>query len=150
MKGYVHQVCKSCATCLSTQDHERRTKPCIEVVKPFECIGMDIKQFDLSNKRNRYGLAFQDYLIKWPEVYPISGHKAHTVADCLADLIWRHGVPSHIIHDRAPEFLFNVLQDTAVIFGLQQLPTSGGHSQMDDLVERLNRTLKAMLHIVCN
>ena len=42
------------------------------------------------------------------------------------------------LHDRAPEFLSNVLQDTAAIFGLQQLPTSGGHPQMDGLVERLN------------
>ena len=141
IKGHVHQVCKSCVTCLSTQGHERRTNSPLDVGEPFECIGMDIKEFDLSNKGNRYALVFQDYLTKWPEVYPISDHKAHTVADCLADLIWRHRVPSRIIHDRAPEFLSNVLQDTAVIFGLQQLPTSGGHPQMDGLVERLNRTL---------
>ena len=38
-----------------------------------------------------------------------------------------------------------VLQDTAAIFGVQQLPTLGGHSQTDGLVERINRTLKAML-----
>ena len=46
MKGDVHQVCKSCVTCLSTQGHERCTKPplkCIDVGEPFECIGMDIK-----------------------------------------------------------------------------------------------------------
>jgi len=42
-----------------------------------------------------------------------------------------------IIHDRAPEFLSNVLQDTAELLGVQQLPTSGGHPQMDGLVERL-------------
>ena len=148
MKADVYQVCKSCVSCLSTQGHERRSKPplkCIDVGEPFECIGMDIKEFDLSSKGNRYALVFQDYLTKWPEVYPIPDHKAHTVADCLADLIWRHGVPARIIHDRAPEFLSDVLQDAAAIFGLQQLPTSGGHPQTDGLVERLNRTLKAML-----
>ena len=71
----------------------KTTTKCIEVGEPFECIGMENKELDLSNKRNRYALVFQDYLIKWPEVYPISDHKAHTVADCLADLIWRNGVP---------------------------------------------------------
>ena len=148
MRGDVYQVCKSCVTCLSTQGHERRSKPplkCIDVGKPFECVGMDIKEFDMSSKGNRYALVFQDYLTKWPEVYPLPDHKATTVADCLADLIWRHGVPLRIIHDRAPEFLSDVLQDTAAVFGLQQLPTSGGHPQTDGLVERLNRTLKAML-----
>ena len=59
--------------------------------------------------------------------------------------MWRHGVPARIIHDKAPEFLSDVLQDTAAILGLQQLPTSGGHPQTDGQVEHLNRTLKAML-----
>ena len=60
-------------------------------------------------------------------------------------MIWRHGVPQKIIHDRAAEFLSDVLQDTASIMGLTQLSTSGGHPKTDGLVERLNRTLKAML-----
>ena len=67
------------------------------------------------------------------------------MADCLADLVWRHGVPSHIIHDCTPELLSNVLQDTAAVFGLQQLPTSRDHPQTDGLVERLNQTLKSLL-----
>jgi len=34
--------------------------------------------------------------------------------------------------------------------GLEQLPTTGGHPQTDDLVERFNRTLKQMLaKLVC-
>ena len=36
--------------------------------------------------------------------------KAPTVANCLADLVWQHGVPAQIIHDRALEFLSDVLQ----------------------------------------
>ena len=97
---------------------------------------------DESFDKNRFALVFQDYLSKWPEVYPVADRTASTVAKCLADLIYRHGVPSTIIHDRAPEFL---LQDTAFILGIKQLPTSPGHPQCDGLVERFNRTLKTML-----
>ena len=64
---------------------------------------------------------------------------APTVAKCLAELVWRHGVPTKIIHDRAVEFLSDVLQ---AILRLKQLPTSGGHPQTDDLVERFNRLLR--------
>ena len=88
---------------------------------------------------------FQDYLSKWPEVYALADRKATTVARCLMDLVWKHGVPNKIIHDRAPEFLSEVLQETAELLGISQLPTSGGHPQTDGLIERFNRTLKQML-----
>ena len=67
------------------------------------------------------------------------------MAKYLAKLVWRHGVLAKVIHDRAAEFLSDVLQDTAAILGIKQLPTSGGHPQTDGLVERFNRTLKSML-----
>ena len=83
------------------------------------------------NKGNRYALVFQDYLTKWPKVFPVADRAATTVANCLAEVIWRHGVPRKIIHDRAAEFLSDVLQDTASIMGLTQLATSGGHPLTD-------------------
>ena len=82
---------------------------------------------------------------KWLEVYPVRDRKAETVAQCLQDLVWKHRVPTRIIHDCAAEFLSDVLQETAQLLGLSQLPTSGGHPQTDGLIERFNRTLKQML-----
>ena len=58
---------------------------------------------------------------------------------------WKHGVPTRLIHDRAAEFLVEVLQETATLLWVTQLPTSGSHPQTDSLVERFNRTLKKML-----
>ena len=148
MRGDAYQKCASCVLCASTQGQGRRTKPplhSIPVNGPFYCIGMDFKEFDLSKRGNRYALVFQDYMTKWPEVYAVADRKATTVAHCLADFIWKHGVPVEIIHDRAAEFLSDILQETAQVLGVTQLPTSGGHPQTDGLVERLNRTLKQML-----
>ena len=76
----------------------------VPVRGPFECLGMDFVEFDLSGTGKRDALVFQDYLTKWPEMYALSDCKAETVAQCLVDLAWHHGVPSRIIHDRAPEF----------------------------------------------
>ena len=67
------------------------------------------------------------------------------MAKCLLDVVWKHGVPLRIIHDRAAEFLSEVVQEVATLLGVSQLPTSGGHPQTDGLVERFNRTLKQML-----
>ena len=148
MNAQVHKKCASCVVCASVKGQGFRGKPplvSIPVGGIFECVGMDFVEFDLSSSGNRYALVFQDYLSKWPEVYAVTNRKAETVAQCLLDLIWKHGVPRRIIHDRAAEFLSNVLQETAQLIGIEQLPTSGGHPQTDGLVERFNRTLKQML-----
>ena len=148
MGSLVYKKCESCLVCATIQGQERRQNPelhSIPVGEPFSCIGMDIKEMDESYDNNRYALVFQDYLSKWPEVYAVADRTALTVAKCLADVIYRHGVPSTIIHDRASEFLSDILQDTTFVLGIKQLPTSPAHPQCDGLAERFNWTLKAML-----
>ena len=89
MHGDIQKVCETCIVCSSTQGQERQKKPllyCIPVGEPFQCLGMDFKEMDTSTDGNRCTLVFQDYLTKWPEVFPRS---ATTVAKCLAELVWR-------------------------------------------------------------
>ena len=148
MNAQVHKKCASCVVCASVKGQGFRGKPplvSIPVGGVFECVGMDFVELDLSSSGNRYALVFQDYLSKWPEVYAVANRKAETVAQCLLELIWKHGVPRRIIHDRAAEFLSNLLQETAQLIGIEQLLTLGGHPQTDGLVEWFNRTLKQML-----
>jgi len=148
MNAQVHKKCVSCVVCVSVKGQGLRRKlPLVNIPVGgiFECVGMDFVELGLSSSGNRYALVFKDYLSKWPEVYAVVNRKAETVAQCLLDLIWKHGVPSRIIHDRAAEFLSNVLQETAQLIGIEQLHTSGGHPQTDGLVEWFNRTLKQML-----
>ena len=148
MSSDILKKCESCVDCASVQGQGLKGKPplvSIPVGGPFECLGMDFIELDPRTSGNRYALVLQDYLTKWPEVYPVPDRKAETVAGCLVDLIWRHGVPSRIIHDLAAEFLSEVIQETAHLMGITQLPTSGGHPQTNGLVERFNRTLKQML-----
>ena len=88
-------------------------------------IGMNFVELDVSKSDNRYALVFHDYLSKWPKVHAFSNRRAETATKCLQDLVWRHGVPNQIVHDRATEFLADVLQETAGLLGVRQLPTSG-------------------------
>ena len=86
----VHQVCESCVACLSTQGQQRWPRPplqCIPVGEPFECVGMDFKELDISHSGNRYALVFQDYLTKWSEVFPAVDRTARTVATRLVKLV---------------------------------------------------------------
>ena len=61
MRGDAYEKCSSCVTCASTQGQGRRTKPplhSILVSGPFDCIGMDYKEMDLSKSGNCYALVF--------------------------------------------------------------------------------------------
>ena len=67
MRADVYRKCESCIVCASVQGQGRRAYPpmkSIPVGGPFECIGMDFKQMDVSRHGNRYALVFQDYLSK--------------------------------------------------------------------------------------
>jgi len=121
MSAQIYKKCASCIVCASVKGQGFRGKPPlvkIPVGGVFECVGVDFVELDLSSSGNRYALVFQDYLSKWPEVHTVSNRKAETVAECLLDLIWKHRVPMRIIHDRATEFLSNVLQETARLIGI--------------------------------
>ena len=48
--------------------------------EPFQCVGMDFKEMDTGAHGNQYALVFQDYLTKWPEVFPVKDRSATTVA----------------------------------------------------------------------
>ena len=67
MKQDVYQKCLSCVVYASVQGQERKTKPplkSIQVGGPFECVGMDFKQMDVSHSGNRCVLVLLDYLTK--------------------------------------------------------------------------------------
>ena len=144
MSSLIYKKWESSLICTTTQGQERRQNPelqSIPVGEPFSYIGMDFKEVDESFNKNHFALVFQDYLLKWPE----ANQTASTFAKCLADLIYRHGVRSTIIHDHAPELLSDKLQNTDFILRVKQLPMSPAHLQCDGLVERFNQTLKDVL-----
>ena len=104
------EVFKPCSVCQCKAKKERIRPPLksIQVGGPLECIGMDFNQMDISHSGNRYTLVLQDYLTKWPKVYPVADGTASTVAKCLTDFIWKHRVPVKTIHDRAAEFVLDM------------------------------------------
>ena len=132
----LHYTYKKCAMRVArTSVQESWTKPPLQSIPvngPFHCIGRIIyKEMNLSRHGNCYALVFQ---MKWSEVYVALDCKA-TIATYLADFIWRHGVPIQILHDQAVECFYKKLSQ---ILGVTQLPTSGGHPQMDEMVEGPN------------
>ena len=95
---------------------------------------------------NRYVIVFQDFLTKWPLVFPAPDQKAICIARLLVDEILPFfGVPEALLSDRGTNLLAHVVKDVCQLLGITKLNTTAHHPQCDGMVERMNRTLKAML-----
>ncbi len=51
----------------------------IPVQKPFQIVGLDVMHLPKTAADHKHVVVFQDYLTKWPLVFPVSGQKAVTI-----------------------------------------------------------------------
>ena len=95
---------------------------------------------------NRYVIVFQDFMTKWPLVFPTPDQKAIRLAKLIAEKVLpQFGVPDAILSDRGVNLLAHVMGDVCQLLGVTKLNTTSYHPQCDGMVERMNRSLKSML-----
>ena len=95
---------------------------------------------------NKYVLVFQDFLTKWPMVYPIPDQKSQRIADILVrEVVPFFGVPENLLTDCGANLLSHLMMDICKLLGIHKLNTTAYHPQWNGMVERFNRTLKAAL-----
>jgi len=63
----------------------------------------------------------------------------------MEEIIPIFGVPEALLLDRGTNFLSHLMLNVCTMLGIQKLNTTAYHPQCNGLVERYNRTLKAML-----
>ena len=60
---------------------------------------------------NRHVVVFQDYLTKWPMVFPVPDQKTTRIAELLVNLIIPFcGVPENLLSDRGTNLLSHVMK----------------------------------------
>ena len=147
-KDIMHFV-RNCPECTIVSMGRKTVHPPlhpIPVQRPFQILGVDIMDLPLTKQGNRHILVFQDHFSKWPMVYAIPDQKAHRIAQILCDeIIPMFGVPEALLSDRGTNLLSHLMKDVCQILGIKKLNTTAYHPQCNGMVERLNRTLKAML-----
>ena len=117
----------------------------IPVSRPFQIVGADLMELPKTQKGNRQVLVLQDYLTKWPLAYALSDQRTESVAHVLMEeVVPFYGVPEALLTDRGTDLLSHLMRDLCELLGITKLNTTAYHPERDGLVERLNRTLKAM------
>ena len=138
--------CPQCAIVNSSGQVNRPPLHPIPVQRVFQIIGVDVMDLPKTEAGNRHVVVFQDFLSKWPLVYPVPDQKAIRLARLLADeVVPLFGVPEALLSDRGTNLLSHIMQDLCKMLGIQKLNTTAYHPQCDGMVERFNRTLKTIL-----
>lgn len=141
--------CKSCPQCAVVSGTGRIHRPPlrpIPVQRVFQILGVDVMELPKTDRGNKYVVVFQDFLSKWPLVFPIPDQKSIRIARLLVEeVIPLFGVPEALLSDRGTNLLSHLMRDVCDMLGVKKLNTTAYHPQSDGMVERFNRTLKAML-----
>ena len=89
MHADIVTFCKSCPECATATGGCRPSKPHlspIPVQRPFQIIGLDLMD-PVTSQGNRYVVVFQDFLTKWPMVYPVPDQKTERIVKLLTEEI---------------------------------------------------------------
>ncbi|XP_069371637.1 uncharacterized protein [Paralichthys olivaceus] len=145
----VENYCRSCPDCQITAPKQQYRNPLIPlpiIETPFERVGMDIVgPLPKSARGHQYILVIVDYATRYPEAVPLRKANAQQIAKELFLFSSRVGIPKEILTDQGTPFMSRVTKELCSLLKVKQVRTSVYHPQTDGLVERFNKTLKAML-----
>ena len=75
--------CPQCTVVTGGGQHHRPPLHPIPVSRPFQIVGVDVMKLPRTDRGNRYVLVFQDFLTKWPLVFPMPDQKSQRIAELL-------------------------------------------------------------------
>ena len=102
---------KSCPDCAIAVGGGRPGRPLLQpipVQRVFQIVGVDLMDLPKTERGNKHVLVFQDFLSKWPMVFPIPDQKAERIVKLLVEeLVPFFGVPEALLSDRGTNLLSN-------------------------------------------
>jgi hypothetical protein len=146
----VNKFCEKCDLCASRKPLSRKARAPMQQYLPgvtMERVSMDVLgPLPKSNKDNKFILLVCDYFTKWVEAFPMPNQEAQTVADLFVkEFVCRYGVPRKIFTDQGSNFQSELFNKVCAMLEIDKSRTTPYHPQSDGLVERMNRTIEAML-----
>ena len=116
------------------------------VTVPFESVAIDIVgPFPTAVGGFHFLLTCIDNATRWPEAIPIRTTTAKTVINQLMNIFTRCGFPTVLTSDNGSQFTGKMFASWLKLYGIRHIRASPYHPQGNGVVERLHRTLNAMI-----
>ncbi|CAH8445461.1 unnamed protein product [Dicrocoelium dendriticum] len=146
----VVQFCASCELCATLKPMVPVPRAPLEPIltsAPGQRIGVDIiGPLPITKSGNCFILVMIDYFTKWCEAIPIRCQNASTVASTIVnEWVARYGAPISLHSDQGAAFESHLMQEMCRLLAIKKTRTTPYHPQGNGLVERTNRTIKAIL-----
>ena len=107
---------------------------------------MDLPVTELGN---RHVVVFQDFLTKWPMVFPVPDQKAVRLVKLLTEeVIPLFGVLEALLSNRGTNLMSHLMLDICKKLGIRKLNTTAYHPECDGMVECFNRPSESMLPLM--
>jgi len=145
------RTCKPCQLFKIGQSfHQNKGKIGADASYPFHTVNVDIKgplKVSASPRRNKYIVSVYCTMTHYVEAYAVPDKTSKTVAECLLDVISRHGVPRRVISDRGMEFMGGVTKDLLTRLKIEHSDGPAYAHWMSGLVERFHRSLGTLIQM---
>jgi len=113
---------------------------------PFEWVAVDlVGPFPTASGGFRLLLTVIDLATRWPEAIPLKTTTSKIVMRELTNVFSQCGFPTTLVSDNGPQFCGKAFKKWLCDKGIQQIQSSPYHPQGNGVVERLHRTLNAMI-----
>ena len=123
--------CTACPQCAVVHSSGRLKRPPlhpIPVQRVFQIVGVDIMDLPKTEAGNKHVVVFQDFLSKWPLVFPVPDQKAIRLARLLVEEeVPMFGVPEALLSDRGTNLLSHLMEDVCNLLGIRKLNTTAYH-----------------------
>ena len=118
----------------------------IPVQCPFQILDVDVMDLPVPESGNHHMVVFQDFLTKWPLVFPVPDQKAVRLVKLLSEeVIPLFGVSEALLSDRGTNLMSTLMLDICKKLGIRKVNTTAYHPECNGMVKRFNRTLKTAL-----
>lgn len=152
MATQIKQFTSSCFQCQKRSRLLVKDRVPISVIPrdevPFSHLYMDCIGPLLENAEWNYCLCIIDSATRWPFAFPLRAQTAKAVCECLIQVFSMVGVSSVITSDMGSCFTAQLTTLFLKKLGCTPRFSTPLHPEGNSLVERLNQTLKRMLHHV--
>ena len=146
MKRDVSNKIAQCLSCDVIKAYRPRRQGRMQKYHPlrrWQIVAVDVLTISTeSEEGHKKVLVMGDCFTRYMVAAPIKDETAPTLAaNILSEWILRFGPPEHLLSDRGPSFIGNIISELCNKLGMNRILCSPYHPQTDGMVERFNRTL---------